>query len=147
MNANQPGNTQYHAAPQVQQTMTVSKQSQTITFSSTLPSTPIVADTYNVTATASSGLAVDITVDASSSSVCSISGGTVTFNTTGTCIVNANQPGNTQYHAAPQVQQTMTVSKQSQTITFSSTLPSTPIVADTYNVTATASSGLAVDIT
>ncbi|WP_131780660.1 fibronectin type III domain-containing protein, partial [Legionella bozemanae] len=66
-------------------------------------------DTYDVAATASSGLTVAITVDSSSSSVCSISGSTVTFNAAGTCTVNANQAGNAQYNAAPQLQQTITV--------------------------------------
>ncbi|WP_298624107.1 fibronectin type III domain-containing protein, partial [uncultured Legionella sp.] len=122
-------------------------QDQIITFTSTQPATPTVGDTYNVTATANSGLAVDIIVDASSSSVCSISGGTVTFNASGSCVVKANQAGNAQYNAATQVQQTMTVSKKGQTITFTSTAPSTPIPGNTYNITATASSGLPVDIT
>ncbi|WP_298627389.1 hypothetical protein [uncultured Legionella sp.] len=123
------------------------KQNQTLTFTSTAPSNPMPGGTYLVTAAASSGLAVDITVDHNSSSVCSISGSTVTFNATGTCIVNANQAGNAQHHAASQVQQSMTVSQQNQTITFTSVAPSLLMPGNTYNVAATASSGLAVDIT
>uniref|UniRef100_UPI001A940028 hypothetical protein n=1 Tax=Legionella bozemanae TaxID=447 RepID=UPI001A940028 len=72
--------------------------------------------TYHVAATASSGLPVTFTT----TGACSISGSTVTFNATGTCTVNANQAGNALYNAAPQVQQNMSVGKQSQTITFTS---------------------------
>ena len=61
--------------------------------------------TYTPSATASSGLAVAITVDASSSSVCSITAGAVSFQTVGTCVVDFDQDGNADYTAAPQVQQ------------------------------------------
>jgi len=42
---------------------------------------------------------VPLTIDASSSSVCSISGGAVSFRATGTRTVNANQVGNANYNA------------------------------------------------
>lgn len=148
LDANQAGNIQYNAAPQVQQSMTVGKDSQTITFTSTAPTNPAIGDTYNVSATASSGLTVTITVNASSSSVCSISGSTVTFNAGGTCTLDANQAGNAQYNAAPQVQQNINVgNKQSQTITFTSTAPTNAVVGNTYTVSASASSSLTVTIT
>ncbi len=147
LDANQAGNTQYNAAPQVQQSIPVEKQNQTISFTSTPPSPAPVGGTYRVTATASSGLPVTITVDSSSSSVCSLSSGTVTFNTVGTCILDANQAGNAEYNAAPQMQQSIPVEKQNQTITFTSTPPSPTTIGSTYSVTATASSGLLVTIT
>lgn len=87
----------------------VPKQNQTITFTSTPPSNPTVGGTYNVITTASSGLTVSITIDSSSSSICSISGNTVTFNATGLCILNANQAGNANYNPAPQLNQSLTV--------------------------------------
>lgn len=92
-----------HLAPNAQ------KQNQTITFTSTPPSSPVIGGTYNVVATASSGLTVDITIDSSSSSVCTINGSMVTFNATGSCVVIANQTGNAQYNAAPQEQQTIKI--------------------------------------
>jgi hypothetical protein len=61
-----------------------------------------------VTATASSGLAVTFSLDATSSG-CSLSGATVTFTAAGTCKVNADQAGNAGYLAAPGVQQPITV--------------------------------------
>jgi hypothetical protein len=44
-----------------------------------------------------------------SSGVCSIVGTTVTFNQSGTCVIDANQAGNDQYLPAPQAQQQATV--------------------------------------
>ena len=46
-----------------------------------------------------------VTIDPSASSVCSISGSTVSFIGVGTCVINANQAGNANFYPAPQVQQ------------------------------------------
>ena len=88
----------------------VAKGSQTISFTSTAPAPAIVGGpTYTVTATATSGLPVTFTIDASATSVCSISGSTVSFIGAGTCVIDANQAGNANYNAAPQVQQSFAV--------------------------------------
>ena len=85
-------------------------QSQTITFTSSPPSNATVGGaTYTPTAAASSGLAVTLSINPSSSSVCSISGGQVSFLAQGACAIDANQSGNTSYSAAPQVQQVVLV--------------------------------------
>ena len=67
----------------------------------------------------------------------------------GTCVIDANQAGDANYNAAPQVQQSFAVGKGTQTITFTSTAPAGATVAGpTYTVTATASpSGLPVTFT
>jgi hypothetical protein len=88
--------------------VTISKYSQSISTSSTAPTTAAVGSTYTPTATATSALSVVFTIDSSSSSVCTISNGVVTFNALGDCVINANQAGNTSYLAAAQVQQTAT---------------------------------------
>lgn len=149
LNANQTGDNNYIAATQVQQTISVGKGSQTISYTSTAPSTAVVAGaTYTPTATTTSGLTVTLTVDAASSSICSMSAGVVSFIGAGTCTLNANQAGNANYNAAPQVQQSFTVAKSSQTISYTSTAPSLALVGGTtYTPTATASSGLVVTIT
>ena len=83
---------------------------QTISFTSSAPSAT-VGGSYTPTASLTSGLAVSITVDASSSSVCSINtSGVVSFLTPGTCTLDANQAGDANYAAAPQAQQSVTVS-------------------------------------
>jgi hypothetical protein len=88
----------------------VGKGNQTITFTSTAPAGATVGGpTYTVTATASSGLTVTFTIDAAATSVCSISGSTVSFTGVGTCVIDANQAGNANYNAAPQVQQSFAV--------------------------------------
>ena len=149
--ANQAGNGSYQAAPQAQQSFAVanpapSQSVQTITFTSTPPAGAVVGgSSYTVTATASSGLAVTFTRAAASTGVCNLSGGTVTLVGAGTCTINANQAGNAAYLAAPQVQQSFTISLRSQTIAFTSSPPGSAHVGGAaYTVAATASSGLAV---
>ena len=94
--------------------------------------------TYTPTATATSGLAVTLTIDASSSSVCSLSAGKVSFTAFGTCIIDANQAGNATYAAAPQVQQSVSVGQGSQAIIFTSSAPGSAVVGGaTYSPTAT----------
>ncbi len=83
-------------------------QSQSVTITTSAPSS---GASYTPIAAATSGLPVTITVDSSSSSVCSISSsGVVTAQTTGTCTLDANQAGNADYLAAAQFQQSFTVS-------------------------------------
>lgn len=123
--------------------VTISKLNQTISYTSTIPATPKVAGTYTPAATSTSALTVAFTVDATSSAVCSIAAGVVTFNSVGTCLVNANQAGNTNYAAAAQVQQTITVAKGDQTVSITSTAPTTTAkVGSTYALIGSATSGL-----
>jgi hypothetical protein len=147
IDANQPGNANWNPAPQVQAVATFTPTPQTITFTSTAPTNAVIGSTYTPTATASSGLPVTLTVDSSSSAVCSLSGGVVTFDTPGNCVIDANQAGSSTYAPAAQVQQKVTVVKANQTITVTSTAPTSAVVGGTYTPTATASSGLAVAIT
>ena len=74
--------------------MSVGQAANTITVTSTPPANATVTGTYTPTATASSGDTVVITVDPSSSGVCSISRGVVTFNHVGNCTLDFNDPGN-----------------------------------------------------
>jgi hypothetical protein len=107
IDATQAGNGTYAAAPQVQQSFTIARGSQTITFTSTPPN-PAGANSppYTVTATATSGLPVVFTTDPwFSTGVCSVSGSTVTFEGHGVCVIYANQPGNSDWLAAPQATQ------------------------------------------
>ena len=90
--------------------LTDTRLSQTITFTSTAPSNATTGGPkYTPTATATSGLPVTFTIDASASSVCSISAGEVSFHAVGTCVINANQAGNANYKPATQVQQSFAV--------------------------------------
>lgn len=151
IDANQAGNANYQPAPQVQQSIAVGLTSQTIAFTSAPPPGATVGgSTYTVTATASSGLTVTFTIYSASAGVCTISGSTVSPVGSGTCTIDANQSGNGAYAAAPQVQQSFTISgggppsKSVQSITFTSTPPSGAIPGGTYTVSATTTSGLGV---
>ena len=147
VNANQAGNATYNAAPQVQQSFVVGKANQSIAFSSTAPSATVGGAAYAVAATATSGLAVTFTIDASASAVCTIAGASVTFQSVGTCVINANQAGNANYNPAPQVQQSFAVAKGNQTVSFSSAAPVGAAVAGpSYSPTAVATSGLPVTL-
>jgi Bacterial Ig-like domain (group 3)/FG-GAP-like repeat/Beta-propeller repeat/Divergent InlB B-repeat domain len=138
--ATQAGNTTYAAATPVTQTFTVAGKPQTITFGAlsgqTLGVTP-----FALSATATSGLAVTFT--SNSTGVCTVSGVEVTLLTDGTCSITASQAGNSTYAPATSVTQTFVVAGKPQTITFG-TLGTRVLGATPFNLSASASSGLAV---
>jgi hypothetical protein len=144
VNADQAGGLDYNAAPQVQQDFGVGVTDQTITFLSTAPVGAVFGQTYAVAASATSGLAVSLTIDPVSSAVCSISGPTVSFLGTGTCTINANQAGDGTWNIAPQRQQSFSVGRADQTVSFTSTAPTSATIGQTYVVSAAATSGLAI---
>ena len=114
---------------------------QTITFGAA-PALA-VGDTATVTAAASSGLPVSYS--STTPTICSVDSvtGVVIDISVGTCVIAANQSGNTAYAPAPQATQSLPVIfNPSQTITFGS-VP-TLSLGGTAIVTAAASSGLAV---
>jgi hypothetical protein len=130
-----------------QMSITVAQAAQTITFTSTLPANAKVGPpVYHVTATASSGLQVTFSIDSSSTpgtcaEAAAPAGETQDFTVgvairgPGTCIIDANQSGNANYTAAPQVQQTIKVGNS-----LSGTSPSTITGTAKASLTATAGS-------
>ena len=141
--ASQPGNSNWNPAPDVQQPLTVNKANQTITFSSLLAKT-YGDDPFNLSASSSSGLPVTFTGD--NPSVAIVENSTVTITGAGTVTITASQPGNSNYNPAPSVQQTLTVNKADQTITFGP-LPVKTYGDDPFNLSASSSSGLPVTFT
>jgi hypothetical protein len=141
--ASQAGDADYNAATDVQQVLTVNKADQTITFDALSEKT--VGDAaFELTATASSGFAVSYS--SSDETVATVSGTTVTIVGAGTTTITASQAGDETYNAAADVQQVFTVNKADQTITFDALSEKT--VGDAaFELTATASSGLAVSYT
>jgi hypothetical protein len=109
VNYNDAGNAGFAAANQMQQTFPVGLGANAIAVKSANPSPVKVGATYTPTATATSGDAVAITVDSSSTSVCSIAAGLVTFNAAGNCTLDFNDPGNANFGAANQATQSITV--------------------------------------
>jgi len=104
--ASQTGNTDYAGATSVSRSFTVSAASQTITFG-TIPG-QTVGGSVSLSASASSGLAVSFS--SLTPAVCTVSGTTGKLLTAGTCSIQASQPGNTDYSAAPTVTESLTVS-------------------------------------
>jgi outer membrane protein OmpA-like peptidoglycan-associated protein len=84
------------------------EECQTVTPGSA-PSSPTAGGNYTPSATTTSTLSATFTVDASTSSKCSIASGVVSFNTAGSCTVDENQGGNASWGPAPQAQQTFTI--------------------------------------
>ncbi len=126
-------------------TLTVTALPQTITFTSSPPTAPVVGSTYTVSATGgSSGNAVTFSVDPSSTSGCAIAGNTVTFNPpAGTCTIDANQAGSSAYAPAATAQQTVTSALAAQTITFTNPNPDSIVLGSTptYQIDGSASGG------
>jgi hypothetical protein len=148
IDANQAGDTNYVVAPQVQQSFAIqaavgtgptSPGSQVITYTSSAPSSPTVGGTYVVSATGgASGKPIVFSIDATSTAgACAITGSTVSLTGAGTCVIDANQAGDTSYSAAPEVQQSFSIVLGEQVITFTSSVPSSPTVGGTYVVSAT----------
>jgi len=89
-----------------EQSFTTSKQAQTITF--TNPGAKNFGTTPTLTASSDSNLTVTFT--SGTTSVCTItSGGALTFVTTGSCTINADQAGNGSFLAASTVSHPFTV--------------------------------------
>ncbi|WP_242457011.1 beta strand repeat-containing protein [Vibrio coralliilyticus] len=89
--------------------------SQTIDF--TLTGSYDVGDTrFAISATATSGLTVSFA--SSTPSVCTISGPYVAIGATGTCTIVASQAGDGTYDPAPDVSQSTTIAKDTQSILF-----------------------------
>jgi hypothetical protein len=138
--ATQPGNANYLAATPVDQSFEVTQGSQTISFGP-ISNQPYGTPPFTLTATASSGLAVKYT--STTTTVCTVSGATVTLLKVGKCTIRASQAGNANWAAATPVTESFQVTKDSQTITFGS-LPNVPLSTGSITVGATASSGLTV---
>ena len=94
--------------------LTVNKASQSISFAA-LGNKTTTETPFSVSASASSGLGVSFS--SLTTSVCTVSGSTVTLLATGTCTIRASQGGNTNYNAAPTIDRSFTVSPSSRTLT------------------------------
>jgi hypothetical protein len=99
-------------------TLTIKPASQTITFAP--PTSPVTYGVSPITLTATggaSGIPVVFSIDPSSTGTGTITGNTLKVTGAGTLVIDANQAGNTNYQAAPQVHQTIVVSQATLTVT------------------------------
>jgi hypothetical protein len=144
LQADQPGDSTYAAAPSATTSFAVARSGQAITF--TQPAAARVGDTgVAMSATATSGLPVTFT--GSTPAVCSVgSAGAVSLLTAGTCTVTAEQAGSATFAAATPVTRSFTVSRLPQAITLGA--PATEDVSiGSVSITATSDAGLPVTVT
>ena len=104
LHANQAADTKYNAAPQATLNAGIAKANQAITnFEATPPDPQFSAGgTFDVSATPGASTS-PLVFASSSTSVCTVSGTTVTMLAEGNCALTANQAGDTNYNAAPQL--------------------------------------------
>jgi len=127
--AYQEGDADYASASS-EQTLMVTKASQTIAFD-TIPDKTFGDAKFALFSTASSGLYVQFT---SASDKITINGSEVTLVSAGRAAIEANQSGNSNYNAAPEVEQRFCINPAKPTITSSD--PNTEVI-----LTSNASSG------
>ena len=138
--ASQAGNNLYNAATDAQQTLTVNKANQTLSFG-TLSAKTFGDASFTLTATSTTTLPVNFV--SSNTAVATVSGNTVTIVGSGTTTITASQAGNGLYNDATNVDQTLTVFKANQTISFD--LPSVKTYGDaSFTLNGTTSTGLPV---
>lgn len=101
--ASQSGNSVYAAATPVDQTFTVNKSAQTISF--TLPGSLTSTAQWPLTGVATSGLAVTYSVQSGPGT---ITGGVLSFSGSGVVTVRASQAGDVRFNAAANVDATIT---------------------------------------
>ena len=117
--ASQAGDNGYSPATSITKTITVSKKSQSLSWTQTLSG--FVGDTpIQLSATSNSELPVAYT--SSNTNVTTIEGNVLTIVGEGTSTITAKQSGNNIYNAASEISKTITVSKKSQAITWTQTL-------------------------
>ena len=114
----QSGNASYKAAALQQTSAAAQESGQTISFTQAAPATASYYSAFPVAAQSTSGLTVTLSVDAGSTSVCSlgtpsVAGGVTSAivamqSATGVCTIDANQSGNGNYTAAAQQQTSAT---------------------------------------
>jgi len=125
--------------------LVINPANQSISTFAISPTTPVVGGIVVIAASATSQLPVTFSAVGAPASVCSYSTSGLTLSAIGTCTVTAMQSGNGNYLPAKSVTQSITVSGDTQTITFPSI--ATQIVGNRLTLSASASSGLAVSFT
>ncbi len=120
---NSAGDSQASAATNAVQPMT----GQSITFNN--PGTQNFGTTPTLSASASSGLAVSLSVDGATAAVCSINNGVLSFASVGTCTVLADQAGDASHDPAVQVSQSFNVQ---------AVAPAAPVIGTAAMTSATA---------
>ncbi len=127
--ADQSGNGDFNAAPQVSRTFTIAAAPQTITFGAQTTPRNFSTSAFAINPLATASSSLPVAYNSTTPSICTVSGTAVTPVSPGVCTIAANQGGNANYVAATQV---------TQGVTINATVPGAPTIG-----TATASNGQA----
>jgi hypothetical protein len=130
----QAGNASYNAAPEVIESVTATKASQTIMVTTHAPASVVFGSHFTVAAV---GGGSDNPMTFSSGGGCSNSGATYAM-TSGTtaCQVKYDQAGDANYNAAPEVTESVTATKASQSITVTQHSPASARIGSRFTVAA-----------
>lgn len=127
-------------------TATAIRTPQFITWTQDLTAlNPTQGNSYDLSASASSGLAV--TFSSSNENVARIEGGKLVVVGAGSATITATQAGNENFEAATPIEKSISVAKLNQSITWNQEFNQYLTVGETYQLAATASSGLDVTYT
>jgi hypothetical protein len=124
--------------------ISITRATQTLNFTSSVPEEPMPGTTYTPTAVSSGGAPVTFNITNGLATVCSISNGVVSFLASGQCVITASQAGTSNYLAATSISQTIVAGMLNQTINF-------PVITDrdygsaAFNASATVNSGLTLN--
>ena len=124
--ADQAGDANYSAATRVTQTITIGQATQAITGFAANPATPVYAPGGTFTVSATGGASGNpVTFASASPAICTVSGGTVTMLSAGSCALTADQAGNANYGAAPQAMLTVAIGKAMPALVWTSGITKT----------------------
>lgn len=144
LRASQAGDATFRAAPVQTRLLLVTKVTQTINFD--MPANRTIVEVPFTVAATGGASGNPVTFASQTTGVCTTSGtdgSTVTLVGLGLCTIRASQAGNSNYSAAPDVDQSFTVAKAEQSINFAK-LSDHVFGSPAFTVGAGASSGLAV---
>ena len=114
------GNSSYSSS-NASGTLSVAQASQTISFDlSTLPAKAFGDSPFDISSYASASSSLTVAFTSSTNPVCTVSGSSVTILTSGVCTITASQPGDTNYTAATDVQQSFDVADKTPPTTTAS---------------------------
>jgi Carboxypeptidase regulatory-like domain len=140
VNYDQAGDANYNAALQVIEAVSIGKIDQAINVTIHAPASAAYNTQFTVAAT---GGGSGNPVTFSSSGACTNTGAAFTMTSgTGTCSVQYDQAGDSNYNPAPQVTETVNAQKAGQTITVSTHAPAGAVYNTSFGVAASAPGGV-----
>ncbi|RYZ73913.1 MAG: autotransporter outer membrane beta-barrel domain-containing protein [Lysobacteraceae bacterium] len=142
LTADQAGDANYTAAPQLSLGVAIGAAGQAITAFAANPAAPVFTPNGTFTLSASGGASTSPVLFASTSpAVCTVSGNIVTMLSAGNCALTADQAGDANYTAAPQLSLGVAIGAAGQAITVFAANPAAPVFTPNGTFSLSASGG------